>query len=1666
VFFECVQDKINPGGTTMLSKEQAEKALKAAELPEGEGPKRLALRVAQLPEPVRTLALTVMQRDEHGNAMNHNWQKINQARTQFTKLEAGLQDALMDAWFPQFVPLVRAAARRSRPYLGSYQARPFRLPDAGPNAPLDETGFFWLERLRSLTENRDQPLHWYVEHAAYLGYGSDEFAPLFAAAIDAGDSHVLEVLIASGKNEHPIGMMGDHVPTALLMASQPKGWEFIEKLLLAAQRQEGLRQSIFTAMLKAHPTAFKRMLHLILDHDLIRFSSSVQALQNMMGWEDIEAKPKQLRDGLEALLGWLEDIPACLEHAANTKSEPEPLTLFQWLWCIANQDANQAARLAAAWLKHKNETLRFTAAAFLVCLSNQALTQEHLLVALEDPELRVVARAFQSNNFGADGTVFETFERLLTRVPKEMTFASPVLWLAGVKISPSEIAGGMYRALGERDPKRLLPYWNHLDTWTRSNVLDRITERKSWDASTRALVLQSVGDSGEYVRRSAFNALHKHDVKLESDEVRGLEGLLTRKRSDLRQGIIKLLLRQPKETAQDSAERLSGAKHAEQRAAGDELKRALEAQEGQADAPTLHDGLGLFDPLQRTKPQAPKAKKVQLVTLATLECLKALDALIEQHAQTPAKFKNWAGEQQEAPLINAYFYEPDRSKPLDEATQLLPLREVWETWYANRPKTQRDPDGLELLRAGPLMTVLGPQVHTWRTEYRPKAIQNVLDELIGVKTKLLEKLINKKKQLEFKHPRYIQVVLAWLTALHPPDGATDFLLDAAEHALAHIIPALETLHATLPPEPQTKHDDDIDLDGFDLDDIGDDEDDEDELDAASKDRVFLNNWTSDDRLSAWLFDATPWIPGATDAQATRWWHLHRAAFNTPGRSMREFPALELTLRAWKAGKVSDVDVLDQLIGTRNLNPQVFDQGNFNELYELSVRKPDTKYAAFQELKALVNRVRDRIIEVERLRGDLPTAASKPAMNIRHVEGTEKLVSLLTGLGKTDFVRGYISRWGELSRSDTISHLIRVTFPAPTDTPEGFARLVKDAGISEKRLVELGLYAPQWSRFVEYALSWEGAAQAMWWLHAHTKDRGWHIDDEVLEGWQSEIAEQTPLTAQDLLDGAVDVAWFKRVHAALGVERWAKVYEAAKFASGGTGHTRARQFADAMLGQLEVLDVIERIRSKRHQDSVRALGLIPLPDSSHQDDLDAAVLKRFEVIQEFLRGSKAFGSQRRESEGLAARIGLMNLANTAGYPDPLRLTWAMELKGVEDLSNGPVTLERDGTQFKLEVTEAGEAVLSIAKNGKPLKAVPVALKKNEDVLAFQERRRELGRQGLRMRVSLERAMVHGDAFRTKELKTPWAHPILRAMFTKLVFVTDAGKLGYLTRYGQVLRDHAGQETKLGARDSLRIAHPVDLLATKAWSAWQHECFESSRVQPFKQVFRELYVLTQAERTDKVFSSRYAGHQVNAKQSMALLGQRGWVSRMDEGLSRTFHDESITAWLESNQGWTTPAEVEAPKLENLYFTRKGDWKRLELTSVPPRLLSEVMRDIDLIVSVAHVGGVDPEASQSTVEMRAAMVHETSRLLKLENVQIKDSHVLVQGQLNRYTVHLGSGTVHQQPGGYLCIVAVPSQQRGRVFLPFADNDPRTIEVVSKVMLLARDAQIQDPSILRQIV
>ena len=97
----------------------------------------------------------------------------------------------------------------------------------------------------------------------YLGYNGDILGYLFAVAIDAGDElgqEIFDILIASAKGEHEIGAMGRYVTRSLLLANRPEGWEFVEKLLVAAQRQEGLRQTILECVDEAHPIAYQRML--------------------------------------------------------------------------------------------------------------------------------------------------------------------------------------------------------------------------------------------------------------------------------------------------------------------------------------------------------------------------------------------------------------------------------------------------------------------------------------------------------------------------------------------------------------------------------------------------------------------------------------------------------------------------------------------------------------------------------------------------------------------------------------------------------------------------------------------------------------------------------------------------------------------------------------------------------------------------------------------------------------------------------------------------------------------------------------------------------------------------------------------------------------------------------------------------------------------------------------------------------------------------------------------------------------------------------------------------------------------------------------------------------------------------------------------------------------
>jgi hypothetical protein len=243
--------------------------------------------------------------------------------------------------------------------------------------------------------------------------------------------------------------------------------------------------------------------------------------------------------------------------------------------------------------------------------------------------------------------------------------------------------------------------------------------------------------------------------------------------------------------------------------------------------------------------------------------------------------------------------------------------------------------------------------------------------------------------------------------------------------------------------------------------------------------------------------------------------------------------------------------------------------------------------------------------------------------------------------------------------------------------------------------------------------------------------------------------------------------------------------------------------------------------------------------------------------------------------------------------------------------------------------------------------------------------------------LEDAMVRQDAFLWSEIVDLQNHPIIQQLMQHIV-LRKASHFGFPTADGLVTLD--GEVQALAPSDEVYLAHPYDLYTAKLWENYQRYCFSEKVQQPFKQIFRELYIPTPDELHLKSTSKRYEGHQVQPGKTVALLKSRGWRVSYEEGLQKVYHREGVIAKIYALADWFSPADIESPTLETIQFLDKKTYKPMVFTELSPIIFSEVMRDLDLVVAVAHVGDVDPETSQSSVEMRGVLVRETARLFKL--------------------------------------------------------------------------------------
>jgi hypothetical protein len=435
---------------------------------------------------------------------------------------------------------------------------------------------------------------------------------------------------------------------------------------------------------------------------------------------------------------------------------------------------------------------------------------------------------------------------------------------------------------------------------------------------------------------------------------------------------------------------------------------------------------------------------------------------------------------------------------------------------------------------------------------------------------------------------------------------------------------------------------------------------------------------------------------------------------------------------------------------------------------------------------------------------------------------------------------------------------------------------------------------------------------------------------------------------------------------------------------------------------------------------------------------------------------------------------------------------------------------------------------IRNNGKQLSSAPKAIKEK-----YAEELKEISQavKDIRKMLPAQRDRIDNLYLLQKKWGLPsWQtrylnHPLVGTIARRLIWKFSKGdqNTSGIWLDGQIVgRDHQPLAW-LDDSTIVELWHPIHAESDVVLE-WRQWLLEHEIRQPFKQAYREVYLLTDAERNTNVYSNRYAAHILRQHQFNSLCAARGWKNSLrlmvdDEyppatkvlsqwGLRAEYWIEGIGEQFgtDTNETGTylylTTDQVRFYRMEAVenrahaggggYVAHRwggrGNAEPLSLENIPPLVFSEIMRDVDMFVGVASVGN-DPnwldggaevryrdywhhysfgELTESSKTRKQVLKTLVPRLKIANRCELTDKFLVVRGDLRTYKIHLGSGNILMEPNDqYLCIV--PSRGSGglgkdKLFIPF-EGDQTLAIILSKAFLLADDKKITDPTITRQL-
>ncbi|MEO8772058.1 MAG: DUF4132 domain-containing protein [Ferruginibacter sp.] len=442
-----------------------------------------------------------------------------------------------------------------------------------------------------------------------------------------------------------------------------------------------------------------------------------------------------------------------------------------------------------------------------------------------------------------------------------------------------------------------------------------------------------------------------------------------------------------------------------------------------------------------------------------------------------------------------------------------------------------------------------------------------------------------------------------------------------------------------------------------------------------------------------------------------------------------------------------------------------------------------------------------------------------------------------------------------------------------------------------------------------------------------------------------------------------------------------------------------------------------------------------------------------------------------------------------------------------LLNGKREYELEGYKAILEITAVGKTTLNWFKpDGSPQKTEPALIKDKHPakLKKIKSTTKEVALSVSTQRDRLDR-MFKSDRTMTgiNFNEFYFSHGLMSFLAKKLIWIFEKNNnkkaLYYLDGKWCDPKTEAS-EIILDENTRVSLWHPVFSTVDEI-KAWREFMIQHKIVQPLKQAYREVYLLTDAEINTSTYSNRMAAHILKQQQFNSLANVRGWkysvIGNFDNGGNQQATIDLKEYGLKASFWINEVAMENAMNDTGIWLYVATDQVRFAdmvsnevkaLIDIPALLFSEIMRDTDLFVGVASVGN-DPNWSDTgglpgyrdywqaysfgdlteVAKTRKSILEGLIPRLKIAHVSsLKDKFMIVKGKLRTYKIHLGSTNILMEPNDqYLCIVPdrAPKENKENIFLPF-EGDAGLSIILSKAMLLANDDKITDTTITSQIL